>query len=75
MQSVNHRNSIDKNGVYGAHTERGIGVRFEIPTVSNAYLKSPIIRSCPSIAKINGLGWHPKIGTAEGFVRTIRAFL
>jgi UDP-glucuronate decarboxylase len=55
--------------------ERGVGVRFDIPPASNAYLKSPIARSCPSIAKINALGWQPKVGIAEGFKRTIESFL
>jgi nucleoside-diphosphate-sugar epimerase len=55
--------------------ERGVGVRFDIPPASNAYLKSPIVRSCPSIAKINALGWQPKVGIAEGFGRTIQSFL
>jgi UDP-glucuronate decarboxylase len=55
--------------------ERGVGVRFDIPVVSNAYLKSPIMRSFPSIAKINRLGWQPKIGISEGFRRTVQSFL
>jgi len=61
--------------VAGLFPERGVGVRFDIPPTSNAYLKSPIVRSCPSIAKINGLGWQPKVGIAEGFGQTILSFL
>lgn len=61
--------------VAGLFPERGVGVRFDIPPASNAYLKSPIVRSCPSIAKINALGWQPKVGIVEGFGRTIQSFL
>jgi UDP-glucuronate decarboxylase len=61
--------------VAGLFPERGVGVRFDIPPASNAYLKSPIARSCPSIAKINALGWQPEVGIAEGFRRTIQSFL
>lgn len=61
--------------VAGLFPERGVGVRFDIPPASNAYLKSPIIRSCPSIAKIAQLGWQPQVGIAEGFRRTILSYL
>jgi len=59
----------------GLFPERGIGVRFDIPTVSDAYLKSPIIRSCPSIDKVRILGWSPTVGVADGFRRTIQTYL
>jgi UDP-glucuronate decarboxylase len=55
--------------------DRRIGVKFDIRTASDSYLNSPIVRSCPSIAKINGLGWQPKVGIVEGFRRTIQSFL
>ena len=55
--------------------DRGLGVRFDIPAVSSSYLRSPVARSCPSIAKINELGWEPKVGIQEGFRRTIQSFL
>lgn len=58
----------------GLLPERRVGVRFDIPADSNAYLKSPIVRSCPSIAKINALCWQPKVSVAEGFKRTIKSF-
>ncbi|NDD11727.1 MAG: NAD-dependent epimerase/dehydratase family protein [Betaproteobacteria bacterium] len=61
--------------VAGLFPERGVGVRFDIPPANNAYLKSPIVRACPSIAKINALGWQPIVGIAEGFGRTIQSFL
>jgi nucleoside-diphosphate-sugar epimerase len=61
--------------VSGLFPERRVGVRFAIPSSTNAYLKSPIARSCPSIEKIKGLGWQPKVGVAEGFRRTIQTFL
>ena len=55
--------------------ERNIGVRFEIPISSNAYLKSPVYRACPSIEKIRNLGWAPFTGVQEGFHRTITSFI
>lgn len=61
--------------VAGLFPERGVKVRFDIPPASNAYLKSPIARSCPSIAKISALNWQPKVSIAEGFRRTIQSFL
>jgi nucleoside-diphosphate-sugar epimerase len=41
----------------------------------NKYLKSPILRNTPNIEKIMKLGWIPKVGTSEGFKRTIDSFL
>lgn len=61
--------------IAGLFPERGVGVRFDIPESGNAYLKSPIVRSCPSIAKARALGWEPKIGIEEGFRRTIQSYL
>lgn len=60
--------------VAGLFPERGISTRFEVPVSSDAYLKSPILRSCPSIEKIRGLGWSPAIGVSYGFRRTIQSF-
>ncbi len=61
--------------VAGLFPERGIGTRFEVPISGDAYLKSPISRSCPSIDKIKGLGWSPTMGVQDGFRRTIQSFL
>lgn len=52
-----------------------LGVKFEITNSARDYIKSPIMRQCPSIQKISELGWHPKIGINEGFERTIRSYL
>lgn len=60
--------------VAGLFPERGISTRFDVPVSSDAYLKSPISRSCPSIDKIQGLGWFPTIGLHDGFRRTIQAY-
>jgi nucleoside-diphosphate-sugar epimerase len=54
--------------------ERNLKVRFEVQIASNSYLKSPILRSCPSIQKINGLDWKPTTGIEDGFRRTILSF-
>jgi UDP-glucuronate decarboxylase len=61
--------------VAGLFPDRGIGTVFDLPVSSNAYLKSPIFRSCPSIEKINSLGWSPIVSVHEGFSRTIKSFL
>ena len=54
--------------------ERGISTRFEVKVISDAYLKSPISRSCPNIEKIKGLGWSPTVGLHDGFSRTIKSY-
>lgn len=58
----------------GLFPERGIAVRFDIPSSSSTYLKSPIMRSCPSIAKARALGWSPVTDIATGFRRTILSY-
>ena len=54
--------------------ERNVGVRFENPAVDSSYLRSPISRSCPSIEKINKLGWSPVTSIEDGFRRTIESY-
>jgi nucleoside-diphosphate-sugar epimerase len=61
--------------VAGLFPDRGIGTRFDVSVNGDAYLKSPISRSCPSVDKIRGLGWTPSIGVSVGFCRTIQSFL
>lgn len=61
--------------IAGLFPARSVGTRFEVPVSSDAYLKSSISRSCPSIDKINCLGWSPSIGVKDGFRRTIQSFL
>ncbi len=61
--------------VAGLFPERRLGTRFETPLATNAYLQSPIPRSCPDIHKIMGLGWRPVVGAGEGFRRTVLSFL
>ncbi len=55
--------------------ERGVGVKFEVPVSNNAYLKSSISRSCPSIEKVKNLGWMPTVSLEDGFRRTIQSYL
>jgi UDP-glucuronate decarboxylase len=61
--------------IAGLFPERRISTRFELAASSDAYLKSTISRSCPSIEKIQNLGWTPSTGLDDGFRRTIRSFL
>lgn len=58
----------------GMFPELGISVRCDIPPPSKTYLKSPITRSCPSIAKARKLGWSPVTDIATGFKRTILSY-
>ncbi len=60
--------------IAGLFPEREIGTQFDVPVSSNAYLKSPISRSCPTIDKIQGLGWSPTIDVHDGFRRTIQSY-
>lgn len=55
--------------------ERNVGVKFEIPVCNGDYLKSPILRSCPSIEKIRAMGWAPKVNLQDGFRRTIQSYI
>lgn len=55
--------------------EREIEVQFNLMKSSGSYLKSPVLRSCPSIEKISRLGWRPTIGLRDGFSRTIKSYL
>lgn len=57
------------------YPDRGIGVTIKPSSSSNSYLRSPILQSCPSIAKISELGWRPQTGIEEGFRRTIDSYI
>jgi UDP-glucuronate decarboxylase len=57
------------------YPDRGIGVSIDPSSPTNSYLRSPILQSCPSIAKISELGWQPQIGIEEGFRRTIDSYI
>jgi UDP-glucuronate decarboxylase len=61
--------------IAGLFPERGVGIRFEIPANDGSYLKSSIVRSLPSIDKINALNWFPDTDLTTGFRRTILSFL
>lgn len=58
----------------GLFPEIGIGVFFDKSTPSNAYLKSPITRQCPSIQKIADIGWRPETDIETGFRRAITSY-
>ncbi len=38
------------------------------------YIASNFSRACPSTAKARGLGWAPRTGIEEGFLRTVRSY-
>jgi len=54
--------------------ERKLSVVFENRDAGSVYMKSPVQRSCPSIEKINKIGWYPTLGIRDGFKRTISSF-
>jgi nucleoside-diphosphate-sugar epimerase len=55
-----------------AFPERSIGVMInENQVVGTGYVKSAVLRNCPAIAKIQKLGWTPKVSLREGFRKTI----
>jgi nucleoside-diphosphate-sugar epimerase len=58
----------------GLFPEKGLGVRLSQPQRHAGYLPSPLARTQPDIGRILALGWTPKVGLAEGFMRTIRSF-
>jgi nucleoside-diphosphate-sugar epimerase len=53
--------------------ERGLAVRFDATKASPNYAKSPVSSNCPSVMRLRALGWHPRIGIAEGFRRSVAA--
>jgi nucleoside-diphosphate-sugar epimerase len=55
--------------------EREIGVQFDVESKDDIYLKSPILRQCPSVEKISKLGWFPKVNIEDGFRRTIQSYI
>lgn len=38
------------------------------------YMRSPVLRSLPSIAKIESLGWQPLVDLHQGFSRTLNSY-
>lgn len=54
--------------------ERRLEVKYQ-PRPANGYLASPANVSIPDIRRISQLGWKPVMPPADGFKRTIRAFL
>lgn len=53
--------------------EKGLQVRFEPPNES--YMPSPILSCDVKTAKLNALGFSPKVSIEEGFSKTIRSYL
>ncbi|GLI91277.1 NAD-dependent epimerase/dehydratase family protein [Methylocystis echinoides] len=53
----------------GLRPERGLVARFAPPR--DGYLASGVARAEPNTARLEGLGWRPRTGVAEGFRRTI----
>ncbi len=52
------------------HPERNISVEIN-QTSAQGYIKSPVLRNCPSIDKLSHLGWKPSVTFKEGIKRTV----
>ena len=61
--------------IRGLFPKLNLEVEFDIKDEDDKYIKSPVLRSCPSIDKISDIGWTPSIGIKEGFNRTVKSFL
>lgn len=59
--------------IVGLFPEKGLKVRFEPPNES--YMPSPILSCDVKTAKLNALGFTPKVSIEEGFSKTIRSYL
>jgi nucleoside-diphosphate-sugar epimerase len=55
--------------------ENNIKIRFEDLQTKKTYLKSPILKSLPSIEKIKKLGWLPDTSLEAGFAKTIKSYI
>ncbi|WP_373121624.1 NAD-dependent epimerase/dehydratase family protein [Mycobacterium marinum] len=62
------------NLVAGLEPERGLCVRREAAEAADSYMPSPIQRGCPDVSRLRGLGWAPRTGPREGFLRTLKSF-
>lgn len=55
-----------------AFPERKLKVTINEANLPQGYLKSRVLRNCPSISKMKNLGWQPKISFLEGVRRTVK---
>lgn len=62
------------NLIAGLEPERGLRVRREAAAAADPYMPSPIQRGCPDVSRLRGLGWAPRTGPQEGFLRTLKSF-
>lgn len=62
------------NMLTGLFPERALSTHFTELEAEGGYLKSPVHRSCPSIRKMEMLGWAPSVGLEPGFRRTIQSY-
>ena len=55
--------------------KKELKVKFEIKPQNINYLKSPILRCCPSIVKLKKLGWKPKCNLHSALIKTIKYYI
>jgi UDP-glucuronate decarboxylase len=67
--------SIERLGelLISLYPERNLRLVRKKRTVNGGYIKSAISRSCPSIERLENLGWKPKTSLEVGFRRTIES--
>lgn len=58
----------------GLLPDRELAVQRAAAPPARGYLRSTVARSCPDTSRLRGLGWQPRTGLREGFLRTIRSF-
>jgi len=60
------------NRLVNLFPEKNLEVIVDISQKSKEYISSPLSRHCPSIDKINQLGWSPVVDIETGFAKVIR---
>lgn len=58
----------------GLVPEKRLKVVQSVTGSGQGYLKSPVSRVCPDTERARKLGWEPRTGLSDGFLRTIRSY-
>lgn len=54
------------------YPERKMNVLIQEASIPQGYIASPVLRNCPSIRKLNELGWKPRVSLRYGLEKTVR---
>ncbi|MCX7178180.1 MAG: NAD-dependent epimerase/dehydratase family protein [Proteobacteria bacterium] len=55
------------------YPERGLSIEHRFESVPAGYLRSAVSRAVPDTARLEGLGWEPRVTASDGFRRMIDA--